>query len=174
MIFNKPCDLNDLYPFRTTLYSSMCVIMFLQVMRAHLKKTITIFIFAIAFAMIVPLSPALAVTTTTSGYGGGCTIPVTPPSDGFKLAASPIYREWWDWWSSPKVWLAIDGGNAAYMKISNYSDFHDGYYGGYQTGMKWRVSHADREGWKKVYAKFLSSCGLESPVISTSYYYWGW
>lgn len=139
------------------------------------QKIISAIVFAILLFVSVPTSFASATTTTTgSGYGGECTIPVTPPSGGFGLTASPIYRDWWDWWTSPKIWLSINGGNAYEMKISNRSDFSDSYKTSYTTGMKWRVYRPEHEGWKTVYVKFLSSCGKESPTVSRTYYYWGW
>lgn len=141
----------------------------------RLQKIIAVFAFAIMLGVSVPFTSASATTTTTgSGYGGECTIPVTPPSGGFGLTVSPIYRPWWEWWASAKVWLDISGGNAYEMMISNRSDFGGAYRQSYKTGTSWKVYRYDREGWKTVYIKFFSSCGKESPTISRSYYYWGW
>lgn len=133
---------------------------------------------AVEDADLVEAEAFMSVSATTmsdeSGYGGDCTIPVTPPPQGFGISAAPIYRNWWEYWYSPKVALSISGGDAFGMKVSNFSDFRDGYKAGYATNLKFRVYRPDREGWKYVYAKFYSSCGAESPVVSTRYYYWGW
>jgi len=144
-------------------------------------------VIALAALLLIPVSGAhaetdvseealsiMTVSATTSGYGGDCTIPVTPPSGGFSLSVSPIQRNWWEWWVSPKVWLGINGGDAYKMTISNHSDFSNASTYAYSTGVSWKVHRPEREGWKTVYIKFQSSCGKESPTVSRSYYYWGW
>ena len=144
-------------------------------MRGILQKSFAV-IAALSIALTLsPLSYASAATTSTgSGYGGGCTIPVKPPRHGFSLEADPVYRPWWAWWIAPQVNLEIEGGNAYQMMISNSSNFSGATKVAYAQSKNWNVPSPQNQGWKKVYIKFFSSCGSASPVISTTYYYWGW
>jgi hypothetical protein len=110
-------------------------------MRGILQKSFTV-IAALALAItLLPFSSVSAATTTTgSGYGGGCTIPVIPPRHGFSLEADPIYRPWWAWWMSPQVKLEINGGNAYQMMASNSSNFSGASKVAYARSMNWNVS----------------------------------
>lgn len=154
------------------------------VMKPTIQKIASTIAFTILIAISLPTSFAKAVETdgaveamsftTAYGYGGGCTIPVTPPKGGFTISASPIYRNWWEWWVSPKVQLTINGGDAYSMKVTNTSNTYGISKIPYTKSMKWEVYEPWHQGWKKVYVKFYSSCGSPSSQIYTGYYYWGW
>lgn len=129
----------------------------------------------VSFVGLAISTPTFAATTSTgSGYGGGCTIPVTPPRHGFNIEADPLYHAWWQWWLPSQVSLEIAGGNAYQMMISNNSSFSGATKQAYSSHATWNVPSPWNQGFKTVYVKFFSSCGKESPSTSDHYYYWGW
>jgi hypothetical protein len=140
-----------------------------------LQKMIVSFVFVSSLLLLLPFAEAHAQSAVTgSGYGGECTISVRPPWGGFDVDVDPVYRNWWEWWSSPKVHLELRGGNAYQMKISNSADFAGASTMPYHSSITWNVPASQVQGWKKIYVKFLSSCGKETNTVSQNYYYWGW
>jgi len=171
-----------LYPHLTIEQSSFRVIIFQRFLYIHpmsifkgakIGKLAIVTLF-VSFVSLAISTPTFAATTTDSGYGGGCKINVIPPRHGFSISASPIYRQWWEWWVQPRVSLSIAGGTAYQMMIANSSNFSGGVKQTYSSHATWNVPSPWQQGFKSVYVKFYSSCGNESPAASDRYYYWGW
>jgi len=102
------------------------------------------------------------------GYGGDpCKIGVTPPPGGFaitSLSGSTV--------TNKKIELRLSGGDAAYARVSNHSDFSLSIYFPSSTfnSVLWNLTSG--YGKKTVYVKYLNKCQAlpTSPVSVTVNY----
>ncbi len=125
---------------------------------------------AISVAAIVVGSTA-QVSAATYGYGGGpdCKASVVPPSRGFRFTInngeSYTYNR--------RVRLTMRGGSAAYMQVSNYSNFWDAPVVKYTTTTDFWLTYWP--GYKTVYVRFFNACKAKSTgTISRSIYSYSW
>jgi len=102
--------------------------------------------------------------TTSSGGGGGGTTVVKPSNTSVKINDDA------DKTSSLDVTLTLAATNATLFMVSNNADFTDvSVWENYTTSRNWTLSGTS--GSKTVYAKFRSSSGGESSVVSDSIIY---
>jgi hypothetical protein len=105
------------------------------------------------------------------GYGGGpdCSASVIPPRGGFSFKINN--GEYYTW--NREVTLTMKGGNAAYMQVSNYSNFWGSSIQKYATSSHFWLTYG--EGNKTVYVKFFNACKQRpTGTISRSIYSYAW
>ena len=124
------------------------------------------FMTAVATVEVYLLPTGTSVTATTTGpaaaspasSGGGNNTPA--PSNILLLINDGAPET-----DSRTVSLSLYATNASYMKISEYTDFHDATkWLSYSTAQSFRLS--DGYGKKTVYAKYKNANGEESPTTS--------
>ena len=93
------------------------------------------------------------------GCGGGGTPPAVPTGTSVKINSNDAQTE------SANITLTLAATNASTMLVSNYSNFSGaGSWESYTTSKSWTLLSGT--GTKTVYAKFRSSAGGESAVVS--------
>jgi hypothetical protein len=99
-------------------------------------------------------------TNSSSGGGGGGGVPITnPPTNTSIVIAGGAATT-----NTVNVSLTLAATNAIQMAISNSSDFTGGIFETYAISKSWTLLPGD--GVKTVYAKFRSSAGGVSSVVS--------
>jgi hypothetical protein len=107
----------------------------------------------------------------TYGYGGGpdCTKSVVPPRGGFrvKINNDQYYT------FNRQVTLTMKGGSAAYMEVSNYSNFWGSSIVKYATTSQFWLTYG--QGQKTVYVKFFNACKQKpTGTVAAEIYSYAW
>jgi hypothetical protein len=109
--------------------------------------------------------PTDAVSVTVNYTIDQCTLPVTPPTGGFKVTSLSGAEV-----TSPYIQLGLSGGNAAYAEVSNYSDFSSYAFVPYTSSLAWTLTSG--YGSKTVYVRYYNSCkALPSAVVTVTVNY---
>jgi hypothetical protein len=109
--------------------------------------------------------PSAVVTVTVNYVNGQCSLPVTPPAGGFSVASLSGTTV-----TNPNIQLGLSGGNAAYMEVSNNSDFSNSSTYAYAANLNWQIAPAF--GAETVYVRYLNACDtLPSATVSVTVNY---
>ena len=123
----------------------------------------------------VPYVVTVTVAAPPAAGGGGstggsgwedphCRMPVTAPQGGFSLSGVGGNNV-----TSQNVTLALNGGNANFMEVSNNLDMSGATVEPYAPTKAWTLT--DGYGSKLVYARFYNLCNVPTAIISTQFNY---